>query len=336
MRRKRLWVAAFLLLALVLSLPLLLNLEMFRGPVHRALERELGRPVELASLTATLLPRPSVVAEGVLVHDDPAFGHEPFLYAERVDCRLPGRVFWTWRLECSELYFFRPTINLVRAPSGAWNVAALLVATKASPVVEPPPVSATEGRVNVKYGASKQVYALSDVRLRLEPRSQGRWQINLEATPIRVDRRLGETGRLRLQGEAGRSAEFSSVPFFLDVGLTDGSLAQWWTLFTGDELPVTASTSWQLRFEGTPAEWTARGTLSVAALRRWDLLATPRSPRWQMDVNLRRFDARGRSAGGASDGPRAPDGSAARGPHRAAVRRTALDAGGEPGPTVAG
>ena len=51
MRRKRLWVAAFLLLALVLSLPLLLNLEMFRGPVHRALERELGRPVELASLT---------------------------------------------------------------------------------------------------------------------------------------------------------------------------------------------------------------------------------------------------------------------------------------------
>ncbi|HSC77117.1 MAG TPA: hypothetical protein VLB32_01020, partial [Candidatus Acidoferrales bacterium] len=289
MRRKRLWVAAFLLLALVLFLPLLLNLEMFRGPVHRALERELGRPVELASLTATLLPRPSVVAEGVLVHDDPAFGHEPFLYAERVDCRLPGRVFWTWRLECSELYFFRPTINLVRAPSGAWNVAALLVATKASPVVEPPPVSATEGRVNVKYGASKQVYALSDVRLRLEPRSQGRWQINLEATPMRVDRRLGETGRLRLQGEAGRAAEFSSVPFFLDVGLTDGSLAQWWTLFTGNELPVTASTSWQLRFEGTPADWTARGTLSAAGLRRWDLLATPRSPRWQMDVNLRRL-----------------------------------------------
>ena len=143
MRRKRLWVAAFLLLALVLSLPLLLNLEMFRGPVHRALERELGRPVEMASLTASLLPRPSIVAEGVMVHDDPAFGYEPFLYAERVDCRLPGRVFWTWRLECSELYFYRPTINLVRAPTGAWNVAALLATGTSLPVVQLPPVSAT-------------------------------------------------------------------------------------------------------------------------------------------------------------------------------------------------
>ena len=289
MRRKRLWVAAFLLLLLVLALPLLLNLEMFRGPVHRALERELGRPVEIASLTARLLPRPSVVAEGVLVHDEPVFGYEPFLYAERVDCRLPGRVFWTWRLECSEIFFFRPTINLVRAPTGAWNVAALLVAGKASPVVQLPPVSATEGRINVKFGASKQVYALSDVRLRLEPRAQGRWQINLEATPMRVDRRLGETGTLRLQGEAGPAREFSSVPFFLDAAVDDGSLAQWWTLFSGAELPVTASTSWQLRFEGTPADWTVRGTLSLANLRRWDLLATPRSPRWQMEVKLRRL-----------------------------------------------
>ncbi len=289
MRRKRLWVAAFFLLVLVLALPLLLNLEMFRGPVHRALERELGRPVEMASLTARLLPRPSVVAERVMVHDDPAFGPEPFLYAERVDCRLPTRVFWTWRLECSEIFFSHPTINLVRAPTGAWNVAGLLVAGRASPVVHLPPVSATEGRVNVKFGASKQVYALTDVRLRLEPRVQGRWQINLEATPMRVDRRLGETGTLHLQGEAGPAREFSSVPFFLDAAVDGGSLAQWWTLFRGTELPVTATTSWQLRFEGTPADWTVRGTLNLAELRRWDLLASPRSPRWQMDVVLRRL-----------------------------------------------
>ncbi|HXE74067.1 MAG TPA: AsmA family protein [Candidatus Xenobia bacterium] len=289
MRRKRLWVAVLLLLVLILSLPLLLNLEMFRGPVHAALERELGRKVELAALTGTLLPRPSIAAEGVVVHDDPAFGHEPFLYAERVDCRVPVRVFWTGRLECSELYFLRPTINLVRAPGGAWNVAALLVANQTSSVVEPPPVSATEGRLNVKFGFSKQVYILSDVRLRLEPRPQGRWQINLEATPTRVDRRLGETGRLRLQGEAGRATEFTAVPFFLDAGLEDGSLAQWWTLFRGEELPVTGSLGWQLRFEGTPAEWTTRGRLTVTNLRRWDLVASPRSPQWQVEVNLRRL-----------------------------------------------
>ncbi len=68
MRRKRIWFAACLLLALVVSLPWLLRLTVFHRPVRTAFERQLGRPVEFRTLTARLLPRPALVARGLVLH----------------------------------------------------------------------------------------------------------------------------------------------------------------------------------------------------------------------------------------------------------------------------
>ncbi len=287
MRRKRLWIALLLLLALVLSLPLLVNLEIFRTPVHRALERELGRKVEFAGLTARLLPRPGIVARRVLVHEEDGFGHEPFLYAEEVHCNLSGSL-WRGEMDCAEIYFLRPSINLVRRPDGQLNLARLLAAPAPARVGPPPVISLAEGRVNFKSGADKKVFALSDMRARIEAEPDGRWRVALTATPVRVDRRLNETGELALSGEVRPGAGGASPSFRFDVGVENGSLAEWWVLFAGAEPPVRAQASLQAHFEGTLADWSARGVLGIANLRRWDLLAPPRSPRWEITVRARR------------------------------------------------
>ncbi|MGH9789083.1 MAG: AsmA family protein [Candidatus Acidiferrales bacterium] len=289
MRRKRLWIALLLLGALVLSLPLLVNLEVFRTPVHRALERQVGRRVEFSALTARLLPRPGIVARGVLVHEEEGFGHEPFLYAEEVHCNLSGGLLWRGEVDCAEFYFLRPSINLVRRADGQWNVAQFLMAGKAAGAGSKPAVSVSEGRINFKLGPDKQVVALVDARARLEAQPDGRWQVAFTARPVRVDRRLNETGELALSGEVSPGAAGSAPSFRFDAGLENGSLAQWWVLFAGTELPVRAQASLRAHFEGTLAEWGARGTLALEGLRRWDLVAPSRSPRWQIAFRVRRL-----------------------------------------------
>ena len=293
MRRRKVWLVALLLLALLLAAPLLLNLEVFRGPVRRAVERQLGRPVEFAFLSAQFLPWPGLVARGVVVHEQEGFGAEPFLYADEVHCQVSLGTLRTGRLEFSEVYFIQPSINLVRTPDGVWNVATFLLAeagggkTGQPASARPPVLSATDGRINLKFGADKQVFALTGVRLRAEPLPEGRWRVQLEATPWRSDRRLTETGSLQLQGEVGRSATLVSLPFRFQIGLERGSVSQLVALVRGSEPWVRARSGLAATLEGTLADWRAEGTLTLTGLRHRDLVAPPRTPRWRTDFALR-------------------------------------------------
>lgn len=291
MRRKRRWLAALLLLALVLSLPLLVNLEVFRRQVERALARQLGREVEFVSLTARLLPQPGVVVRQVKIAEQEGFGDEPFLYAEEVQCDLPVRLLWTGRLDCSRIHFLRPSINLVRSPDHAWNLAVFLLLPgppggRASPRGRLPVISASDGRINFKLGVNKQVYALAAVRLSAEAIPGARWRLWLEATPVRGDRRLTETGTLRVAGELGQAAAFSAVPFRFQLSLDRGSLTQLVAFLSGREPPLRARASLAAEVEGTPEDWKAWGTVSLAELRHRDLVASPRSPRWESEFKL--------------------------------------------------
>ena len=292
MRRKRGWLVALLLLALLLAAPLLMNLEVFRAPVRRAVERQLGRPVEFATLSAQFLPWPGIVGRGVVVYEQEGFGAEPFLYADEVHCHLSLGMLRSGRLEFSEIYFIQPSINLVRASGGAWNVGTFLLAGQESgktgnpAPARPPVVSATEGRINIKLGADKQIYALTDARLRAEPLPGGRWRLQLEATPMRSDRRLSETGTVRVQGEVGHGSTLASVPFRFQVGLERGSLSQLVALVAGHESWMRARSGLAATVEGTPADWKARGTLMITGLRHKDLVAPARTPRWQADFEV--------------------------------------------------
>jgi hypothetical protein len=281
MRRKRVWLVGLLLLALLLSLPFLLNLDAFHAQVHQALQRQLGRRVEFGTLTGQLLPRPGVLGRRVVVYEKEEFGAEPFLYADEVRCNLSLAALLRFRLAFSEVHFQHPSINLTRNAEGAWNVVTfLLPGAEGSQQAVPPTVTATQGRINFKFGVDKQVYALTGVRLRLEPRASAGWRLSLEATPVRTDRRLTEMGQLQLTGEVGRGPDLSALPIQLQVSLRDGSVSQLWALAAGAEPAFRATASFDASLQGTPSLWNASGSLRVSDVRRWDLVALPGTPIW--------------------------------------------------------
>lgn len=296
MRHKRRWLALLVLLLLVLSLPFLLNLDFLLQGVRQGLEQQLGREVEMASLTGQLLPRPSVVGRRVRIFEATGFGAEPFLSAEEVRCDLPLRLLWTRRWRCAEIHFLRPSINLVRNSEQAWNVGSFFLpeeplAEEASTAETPPPVlSVTEGRINFKLGADKQVFALTEVKLRAQPLPGRGWHLQLEAVPVRTDRRLSETGRLRLEGEIGQATQFAAVPFRFQAGLDQGSLAQLIVLALGEEPPLRGQASFEASLEGTPAQWDAQVRLTFSGLRHLDLLPSPRTSSLQGEFDLRVTD----------------------------------------------
>jgi uncharacterized protein involved in outer membrane biogenesis len=90
-RRKWLARAALALLA-VISADLAANGLLRTARVKRALAARLGtafgRPVEVAHFALSLFPNPTLEAAGVTVSEDPAFGYEYFLRAERVTLGL--------------------------------------------------------------------------------------------------------------------------------------------------------------------------------------------------------------------------------------------------------
>ena len=73
------------------------------------------------------------------------------------------------------------------------------------------------GRINFKQGDTKSPFALVDVTGRVEQSDAGRWQLDLEAAPMRAGVELQDIGTLRLRGSiAGTSSRLQPA----DLNLT--------------------------------------------------------------------------------------------------------------------
>ena len=80
------------------------------------------------------------------------------------------------------------------------------------------------GRINFKQGDNKSPFALVDVSGRVEQNGAGRWQLDLEARPMRAGVELQDIGTLRLRGSiAGTTARLQ--PAELNLTWRAASLA---------------------------------------------------------------------------------------------------------------
>jgi uncharacterized protein involved in outer membrane biogenesis len=190
MLRKRLfwWSALPILLIVVASWSFSFALQ--AGWLRRSLSARLtatfGRPVEVAHFGFTILGGPQFEADSVTVSEDPRFGQEYFLRADRLTARLRLAALLHGRMEFDRLSLSRPSLNLVRLADGQWNVQTWLPPTNAqmpAHVYGPPAEMAAHasqididaGRINFKKGAEKLSFALVDVSGSLSLQSAGRW-----------------------------------------------------------------------------------------------------------------------------------------------------------------
>ena len=179
-----------LILLLGTFVPPLINVSRFRLRVADALGSALGRNVSVGAVHLRLFPRPGLDIEKLVVQDDPAFSAEPLLRADEVTASLRLTSLWRGRLEIASLSLSYPSLNLVRAPNGHWNLESLLERARQIPTA-PTPLRSAEarprfpyleakgGRINLKIGQEKTVYALSDANFALSLPSENLWQLRL-------------------------------------------------------------------------------------------------------------------------------------------------------------
>ena len=278
--KRRIVVAAALsVLVLFLLRP---GASRLKSRIASSISSGVGRPVEIGSVHLRLLPQPGFDLENVVVYDDSAFGAEPMLRASEVtaDLRLTSLV--RGRLEIARLDLTEPSLNLVHAVGGRWNLEALLERTAHIPLAptakaksEPRPgfpyIEATSARINFKSGPEKKPYALTNADFSLWQDSENSWGVRLKAQPFRTDLNLNDTGLLQVSGTWQRADALRDTPLQFNLEWNRAQLGQFTKFFTGNDQGWRGEVLVDVTLAGTPANLKITSHGSIQDFRRYDI-----------------------------------------------------------------
>ncbi|HEY6905452.1 MAG TPA: AsmA family protein [Candidatus Acidoferrales bacterium] len=265
-------------------------------PVQKTLavriEAVFGRPVEVGSYDFSLWGGPTLSARSVTVAEDPQFGREYFLRAESVSVRLRWQSLLRGRIEAGTISLDRPSLNIVLAPDGRWNVAEWLPratestprsALSAPPVASPAPrfrrIEVEDGRLNFKHGYEKLPFAFVGVTGAVEANRPGRWSIDLQGTPWRAAAMTQQAGALHLTGEVGGTSS-RLRPAVLNVDWPDASVSDVLRLVRGDDRGIRGflSLAVDARTLGQDGRWSMQGRAAFRQIHGWDIPLRPDNP----------------------------------------------------------
>jgi hypothetical protein len=281
---RRILIAALVLLLLFFVPPFIRLNKYSKRRIVEALRSAIDRPVSVKNVSLQLLPRPGLVLEDFVVQEDPAFGAEPMLRAREVTAIPRLSSLWRARLEIGTLELQEPSLNLVRTPEGRWNVEALLnrathtpsaPTTKIRPEgrVRFPYIQAKGGRINLKSGPEKMVWAFSDADFALWLESEDLWNMRLQARPVRTDANLRDTGTLKLNGTFHRTDKLRDTPLNVRVALQRAQLGQLTSLVQGRDRGWRGSVYLNATLAGTPAALNVSSDLRIEDFRRYDIFS---------------------------------------------------------------
>ncbi|HEY1468793.1 MAG TPA: AsmA family protein [Candidatus Acidoferrum sp.] len=297
-----------LLLAAQVGVSLLVKTHRVREYLVAQLSRAFGRPVTVRSFSAQLLPVPRLDVGAITVGEDPAFGNEYFLRAERMTASLRWWGLLKGDFEFGTMSLTHPHLILVRNSLGVWNLEGWLPPAPSkivgNYVTYGPqlPAESThhlqkiefdEGRINFKFGADKRPFAFTNVSGSVEQLGAGRWRLQIEAVPWRSGVQLQSTGTLQVSGDvAGTLARLQ--PAEIHMHWEKVSLADLFRLITGNDYGVRG----QLALDGTASvgkpvvgqsyeegKWQFAVQARASQIHRWDLTERDDNPR--IDVNAK-------------------------------------------------
>jgi len=304
------WIGALLILLILaqLSLPFLFQTRRMRAYLLDHLQKSFGRPVEARSFSMDILPFPRVEVEGVSIGENPAFGREYFLRADRMTANVRWLGLLRGHFDFGTISLSRPSLILVRNEQGRWNLEGWLPpapSKSASATIAYGPQSPAdsgnhlqkiefdEGRINFKTGDEKRPFAFTNVSGSVEQMAPGRWQLRLEAQPWRSGVPLQSTGTLQVRGEvAGTSARLQ--PAEIQVHWDKVSIADLFRMLTGNDFGVRGAFSLDGNANiGKPADgepvppgaWKFSLHASATKIHRWDL--TERGDNPGVSLNLK-------------------------------------------------
>ena len=198
------------LLAIVLVLPLLINVNSFRPKIESEAGTALGRQVTLGDLSLSILTG-KVGVENIQIADDPAFGKSPFVTAKslKVGVKLFPLIF-SKQLTVTGIILEEPQITLLKASNGKWNFSSL-GGTSAKESAKPEksstalPQNFSIGKLEIRDGKM----SVGNVNSKTKPQLYDK--VNLEVTdfsftsqfPFELTALLPGGGKTTVSGKAG-------------------------------------------------------------------------------------------------------------------------------------
>ena len=282
--RRTLWAcAAGVILILLLWRP---GADRFRSRLEQSLGSALGHKVEIGNVSLQILPRPGFNLSQLSVRDDPQFSPEPILRADEVSATLHPSSLWRWRIEIATLSFKDASLNLVRRPDGRWNLEPLLERAAHAPAAPTanatsderfrfPYIEITNGRVNLKLGAEKMPYALTDADLALWLESNEEWGMRLRGQPVRTDMRLSDMGSLRANATWRRAVDLRKTLLRLTATYEGAQLGQFTKLIYGADKGWRGTVNVAANLSGSAEDLQIQSEGSVDNFRRYDLASAP-------------------------------------------------------------
>jgi hypothetical protein len=253
-------------------------MDFLRPSVQRALERGLGRKVEIESVHLNLFGAPGLQVDGVKIHEDPRAGIEPFAYVDSLNAGIRWLSLFRGHLDFSSVNLGSATINLVKTDAGPWNFQLLLddAARRASVT---PSIKMRGGRVNFKYGDTKSVFYFDNADLDVAP-SESSVELRFGGAPSRTDRTARDFGRFFIKGDWSTRG---TPRVTLDVDLERSSLDEISRLIDARGFGLNGIVALQAQLSGAPSELQMTGQFQVAEVHRWDLL--PQGGTWSVPIH---------------------------------------------------
>lgn len=250
-----------------------LRVDFVRPKIERALERSLGRHVEIGETHFNLLTGPGFELSSVTIHEDARAGIEPFAYVDSLQARVRLLSLLRGRLEFSSLRLDDASINLVKTDAGPWNFQFLLGGAPARDSAIPA-IKMRGGRVNFKFGDTKSVFYFNDADFDVSPSGDGSVDLRFSGAPSRTDQSAQNFGDFFVRGT------WSNKWLDMKVELERSALEEVARLVDRRGLDVHGIVAFDAQLSGPPSHLEVTGQLQVDDIHRWDLL--PQSGGWHI------------------------------------------------------
>jgi hypothetical protein len=258
-------IALLLVLAVGFAAPHF-EIDLFRPKIARALERGLGRQIEVKGpVHFNLFTGPGFTVDDVTIHEDPRAGIEPFAYVGQLEARVQLLSLFRHKLEFSSLRLIDASINLVKTDAGPWNFQFLLNSAPASAGTMPA-IKMREGRVNFKFGDTKSVFFFNDADLDVAPSMDGSAELRFVGAPSRSDRAGQNFGLFSVRGR------WSPQRVDMKVELEKSALEEVARLIDRRGFGLHGVVALDAQLSGVPSHLDVTGNIQVNDVHRWDLL----------------------------------------------------------------
>jgi hypothetical protein len=241
------------------------KIEFARPRIARALERGLGRRVEVGPVHFNLFTGPGFTVDDVTIYEDPRAGLEPFAYVGTLDARVQLLSLFRHKLEFSSLRLGEASINLVKTDAGPWNFQFLLSSAPASAGAMPA-IKMRGGRVNFKFGDTKSVVYFSNADFDVAPSMDGSVELRFAGAPSRSDRPVQDFGNFFVRGT------WSAQRVDMRVELEKSALEEVARLIDPRGFGLHGVIALDARLSGIPSHLDVTGNIQVNDVHRWDLL----------------------------------------------------------------